>query len=104
MATKTLYAEVHPLSGDVIGDEPCGIRVEITGEMADMIRRHAALVRITAHMYKIELFDRSAVWLDEEPTAGTDVSRIKESACRLEDQSLSLRCAICIPAGGCTGT
>lgn len=65
MSTKTLYAEVHPVQVEPFGDEPSGIRLDVTDEMASEIRHYASFVRNHYRMYKVEVFDSRAEWLDD---------------------------------------
>ena len=87
MNTKTLYATVSPVSVERFGDEPNGIRVDVTAAMAADIRRYASFVQSNKHMYKVEIFDLSAEWLDdipEEPEPGDDRPDYTVSECRLD--------------------
>ena len=78
---------------DPFGDEPSGIRLEVTDEMAREIRHYANFVNGNTRMYKVEAFDSRAEWLDdipEEPESDTARPDYKVSECALDGITLNV--------------
>lgn len=95
MSTKTLYAEVHPVQVEPFGDEPSGIRLDVTDEMAREIRHYASFVRNHKRVYNVEVFDSRAEWLDDipeepEPEPETYHPDYKVSECELDGITLNV--------------
>ena len=93
MSTKTLYAEVNPVQVERFGDEPFGIRLDVTDEMAREIRHYANFVKNNKCMYKVEVFDSRAEWLDdipEKPKPEEERPNYEISECRLDAVTLNV--------------
>ena len=93
MSTKTLYAEVSPVQNERFGDEPSGIRLDVTDEIAREIRRYANFVKSNERMYKVEVFDSRPEWLadiPEEPESEADKPNYEISECPLDGVTLNV--------------
>ena len=87
---KTLYATVSVKIPELcLNDEPEGIRVVVTEELADLIRQLGKIVKDN-QLYKVELFHGWPEWLKESPEGHDDPDSISESDCRLECVTLNV--------------
>ena len=87
---KTLYAKVSVKIPELcLDDEPEGIRVVVTDELAEQIRQLAKIVKDN-QLYKVEQFHNWPEWLKESPEGHDDPGSISESDCRLECVTLNV--------------